>query len=163
MSMAAKFQASVLDRRTVVVAGARAAAALAMFGPARAVAAGGSTRSKEFQRAIRDIVGDGEPVPGTVDLKVPRRFDNGHAVPFSLVVDAPMTQQSHIERIDLLSTANPVARVATFYLSASLGVAEVSGRFRLAKSQDVFVLARRNDGALFVAQKHVKVTIGGCT
>ena len=119
--------------------------------------------SAQFIEAYRQSIGEAEPTSELIQLTIPAQFDNGHAVPFTISVDSPMNDTSYIAKIHILSTANPVAKVASFYLSPSNGAAIVSGRFRLAKPQDVYVLAERNDGALFVAKQFVKVTIGGCS
>ncbi len=65
--------------------------------------------------------------------------------------------------IHILSTANPVARIATFHLSPVNGVAKVQSRIRLAKTQDVIALAQLSNGALVMGTTTIKVTIGGCS
>ncbi|HEY8194887.1 MAG TPA: thiosulfate oxidation carrier protein SoxY, partial [Hyphomicrobium sp.] len=87
---------------------------------------------------------------------------NGNFVPITIVVESPMTDADHVKAIHLLSTANPVAHVATFRLSPINAVARVQSRMRLAKTQDVVTLAELSTGQMLIATTFVKVTIGGC-
>jgi sulfur-oxidizing protein SoxY len=52
--------------------------------------------------------------------------------------------------------------MATFHFTPLSGVAEANTRIRLATTQTITAVAKMNDGALFMATKQVKVTIGGC-
>ncbi|MES1179830.1 MAG: thiosulfate oxidation carrier protein SoxY, partial [Hyphomicrobium sp.] len=52
--------------------------------------------------------------------------------------------------------------VATFHLSPINAIARVQSRMRLAKTQDVVVLAELSSGAILASTTRVKVTIGGC-
>jgi len=52
--------------------------------------------------------------------------------------------------------------VATFHFSPLSGKATVASRMRLAKTQDVLVIAELGDGRFLMSKRNVKVTIGGC-
>ena len=73
-----------------------------------------------------------------------------------------MSPEDSIKTVHLLSTGNPQPLVAAFHFTALSGRAVVSGRMRLAHSQDVVALAERSDGKFLVAFRQVEVTIGGC-
>ena len=73
-----------------------------------------------------------------------------------------MTDDDYVKTIHILSTSNPVARVATFHLSPVNGAAKVQSRMRLAKTQDVIALATLSSGVMLISTALVKVTIGGC-
>jgi sulfur-oxidizing protein SoxY len=47
-------------------------------------------------------------------------------------------------------------------LTPQCGKAAVSGRMRLAKTQDVIVLAETSGGKLLMGKRNVKVIVGGC-
>ncbi len=79
-----------------------------------------------------------------------------------MTVDSPMTDADHVKAIHIVSTANPVALVATFHLSPVNAIARVQSRMRLAKTQDVIVLAELSNGRLLMSTTKVGVTIGGC-
>ncbi len=162
--MRQKFSALILNRRSFVVSSSKAALLLGFVNPTGGALAGEDAQeSSQFLKSYRELVGSLQPVRDLITLTLPDFFDNGHAVPFTISVDSPMTESSFISTIHMVSTANPVAKVASFYLTPACGEATISGRFRLAKSQDVYVLAERNDGSLYVASQFVQVAIGGCS
>lgn len=122
----------------------------------------GDERSRSFQVAYADIVGDRTPEPEGLVMDLPELAENGNMVLFELTFDSPMTAQDHIKAFHLLSTQNPQGHVATFRLFPLSGEARVSGRMRLAKTQEVVGLAELSDGRIFSATHAVQVTIGGC-
>lgn len=123
----------------------------------------GLTHSPQFQQALQDILVDAEPVVGEpMTLELPELAENGNVVPYSLAVESPMTDTDYVRTLYLLSTANPQALVAKFHLVPATGKATVSGRMRLAKTQDVVGIAEVSTGQMVVAVRKVEVTIGGC-
>ena len=153
---------AILSRRAFLVAGA-AAAALAAALPALAGAVGSTLeQTEQFKDAFAKIVGQATPVEGKITVDLPETAENGNFVPVSILVDSPMTDADHVKAIHLLSTGNPFAHVATFRLTPLNGLAKVQTRMRLARTQDVVVLAEMSDGTLAIATTLVKVTIGGC-
>ncbi len=122
----------------------------------------GEERTRSFQLAYAKIVGDRTPEPEGLTMDLPELAENGNMVLFELSVDSPMTSQDHVKAFHLLSTQNPQGHVATFRLFPLTGEARVSGRMRLAKTQEVVGLAELSDGRIFSATHSVQVTIGGC-
>jgi sulfur-oxidizing protein SoxY len=115
-----------------------------------------------FEQALDAILGDAKPTPGKITLEIPEIAENGNTVPYAIAIDSPMTPADHIKAIHVLSTANPLPNVASFGLTPLSGRAVVSSRMRLAKTQDVVVLAELSTRRFIVARRTVKVTIGGC-
>ncbi len=107
-------------------------------------------------------MGSVEPIEGKITVELPEIAENGNFVPLTITVDSPMTADDYVRKIHLLSTNNPVARVATFHLSPINAVARVQSRMRLSKTQDVVVVAEMSNGDMAIATSLVKVTIGGC-
>ncbi len=123
----------------------------------------GLTHSAQFQQALEGILVDAEPVVGEpMALELPELAENGNVVPYSLAVESPMTDTDYVRTLYLLSTSNPQALVAKFHLIPATGKATVSGRMRLAKTQDVVGIAEISTGQIVVAVRKVEVTIGGC-
>jgi sulfur-oxidizing protein SoxY len=79
----------------------------------------------------------------------------------SILVDGPMTADSHVQEIIVLAPNNPNALVVRFRFSA-MSVPEAATRIRLAESQNVITVAKMSDGSFFSAAREIKVTIGGC-
>lgn len=146
--------------RRAILAGSVAAVVTAAARPAVAELAG--ERSRSFQVAYGSLVGDRTPEAGAFTIDLPDLAENGNMVLFKLNADSPMTEAEHVKAMHLLSTQNPHGHVASFKLSLLSGRATVSGRMRLAKTQEVVALAELSDGRLLVASRTVQVTISGC-
>ena len=145
------------NRRQTLALGAGVAAA-AMFGAAPAPA----LAKNDADEAIKKFTGGKTPVQGKVKLDLPEIAVNGNTVPMTVIVESPMTAQSHVTDVMIVANENPRSGVVTFHFSPASGVAEANTRIRLAATQDVIAVAKMNDGSFFMASKQVKVTIGGC-
>lgn len=150
----------MLDRRDFVL-GAGASALLAGLLAAVPEAQAGE-RSAEFEAAIKALLGAATPKAGGIDMDLPDAVENGDYVPVALSVESPMTAESHVTAIHLLSTANPRAAVATFRFTLLSGRARVTSRMRLAKTQEVVAVAELSDGTFLMGTRSVDVKIGGC-
>jgi sulfur-oxidizing protein SoxY len=142
-------------RRQAIMVGAGAAGA-AVLGVSPAFA------KNDADEAIKTFTGGKTPVQGKVKLDLPEIAENGNTVPMTVVVESPMTEQSHVTDVLIVANENPRSGVATFHFSPASGVAEANTRIRLAATQDVIAVAKMNDGSFYMASKQVKVTIGGC-
>jgi sulfur-oxidizing protein SoxY len=154
-------------RQVLAAAGALTAGAAALVsgrGLSRAEedTATGLERSPQFDRALKSAIGNAVPEEAGVIVDLPEIAENGNIVPYKLEVESPMTEVDYVLRLHLLSTANPQAAVATFHFTPLSGKAAVTGRMRLAKTQDVVAVALTSTGRLLMGQRNVKVTIGGC-
>ena len=156
----------LFDRRSILVSAATAFCAtfpLPRFhsSPARA-AEGVAVPSAAYHAIFGKIAGSRVPEERAVTVELPEIAENGNIVPYKITVDHPMEDGNFVSSIHLLSTANPQPHVATFHLTLLSGKAAVAGRMRLAKTQDVVVLAELNDGRLLIGKRAIGVTIGGC-
>lgn len=149
-----------ISRRAVVAGGALIAAS-ALAGGARAEETP-PERSAQFQAALADISGGRDIPDGPVKLDVPEMAENGAMVPFTVSVPSPMTADDYVERISILSPANPQAVIASFLFTPESGRATVSGRLRLARTQTLVAVARLGNGTLIKGQARVDVGVGGC-
>ncbi|MBX3552764.1 MAG: thiosulfate oxidation carrier protein SoxY [Pseudolabrys sp.] len=111
---------------------------------------------------IEKFTGGKKPADGKIKLDLPEIAENGNTVPMTVSVDSPMTEQSYVQEVLVVTDENPRAGVATFHFTPQSGVAEANVRIRLAQTQNVIAIAKMNDGSLFTTSKQVKVTIGGC-
>ena len=64
--------------------------------------------------------------------------------------------------VHVFADGNPAPKVAKFMFTPSAGVCSATTRMRLAKTQNVYLLAEFSNGNYAMAQSTVKVTIGGC-
>ncbi len=154
-----------VGRRLVIAAGASSLCvgtfALRWIVPADA-ASSGADRTAHFEEALKALLAGRTSVEGGVTIELPEIAENGNFVPITIIVDSPMTANDYVKAVHLLSSGNPVAPVATFRFSPLNAKARVQSRMRLARTQDVVVVAEHSNGALHSATTFVKVTIGGC-
>ena len=111
---------------------------------------------------IKKFTGGKPAQDGRVKLDLPEIAENGNTVPMTVMVESPMTEQSHVTDVLIVADGNPRAGIATFHFSPASGIAEANTRIRLASTQNIIAVAKMNDGSFFTATKQVKVTIGGC-
>lgn len=121
-----------------------------------------SAYSAQFDEALKAILKSAQATEGTLSVELPELAENGNVVPYTIKAESPMTDTDYVRTLHLLSTANPQALVASFHLVPASGKAEVSGRMRLAKTQDVVALAELSNDTFQIATAKVEVTIGGC-
>ncbi|MGE0766066.1 MAG: thiosulfate oxidation carrier protein SoxY [Hyphomicrobiaceae bacterium] len=115
-----------------------------------------------YEQALDTILGHTKPQATKIAFEIPEIAENGNTVPYAITIDSPMTPADHVKTVHVLSTQNPLPHVASFALSPLSGRAYVSSRMRLAKTQDVVILAELSSGKFIIGQRTVKVTIGGC-
>jgi sulfur-oxidizing protein SoxY len=112
--------------------------------------------------ALAKFTGGKTVAKGKIAIELPEVADNGNTIPLSIAVESPMTAGDHVSEVLVLAEENPAPEVVKFGFTPLSGKAEVSTRIRLAKSQNVIVVARTNKGELFTSRRFVKVTVGGC-
>ena len=95
-------------------------------------------------------------------LDLPEIAENGNQVKVSFEMDSPMTESDHIKTVYILADGNPSPNVAKFSFTPEMGSCSATTRIRLAKTQNVYLLAENNSGQFLMTNAQVKVTIGGC-
>jgi len=152
-------EVEVVGRRTFLV-GAGASLAIAAFLADLPALAQEPVRS--IDEALKKVLGDATPAESGITLEIPEIAENGNTVPFTLSVDSPMTEASHVKTVHVFAAGNPQVGVASYSFTPASGKASVSSRMRLARTQDVVVVAALSDGKFLLGKRNVKVTIGGC-
>jgi sulfur-oxidizing protein SoxY len=145
------------DRRTVLALAGGGLALVAL----RPLAAREADRLT-YQEAFRAIAGTRAPSDGRVTLELPKIAETGNSVPLTVRVESAMTADDHVARIHVLSMGNPRPNVATFHLGPRAGLAQVSTRVKLSRTQQVVALAEMSDGSLWQDQASIVVTVGAC-
>ena len=147
-------------RRTLQALGCAVAALSAVTVPTAAAL-------PELPEGLRELVferlGTREFQEGRVDLALPDRADTGLSVPLTISVpDSPMSDADFVASLHVVTTGNPQPNVADYFFTPSSGLARVSQRMRLAKSQLVLGFAKMSDGSAWLSSKHVSVALGAC-
>jgi len=133
------------------------AAGVAAFAGVPAYADGSAVAAK-----IKGLTGGKSVGEGTIELDLPEIAENGNAVKVAFSIDSPMTADNYVKAVHVMADGNPTPDVASFNFTPAMGACSASTRMRLAKTQNIIVLAEMNDGSFKQAQATVKVTIGGC-
>jgi len=115
-----------------------------------------------WQQEVDKILKGAKPVPGKILLDIPEIAENGNTVPFTVSVENPMTEANYVQTLHVIAAGNPQPGIAIFRFTPDSGRAAVSSRMRLARTQDVIVIAALSSGSFVLAKRPVKVTIGGC-
>lgn len=115
-----------------------------------------------WQQEVDKILKGAKPVQGKIIVDIPEIAENGNTVPFSLSMESPMTEANHVRALHVIAAGNPQPGIAVFRFTPDSGKAAVSSRMRLARTQDVIVIADLGGGNFVMAKRNVKVTIGGC-
>ena len=155
--MSEKIHIKVVDRRSFVL-GASAAAAFAALVPLGSTPA----RAKAWEDMMKKAIGGATPVEGKVKVDLPEIAENGNTVPYKIHVDSPMSEKDHVKSLHVYATGNPGPQIIDAMFTPLSGRAYVKSRMRLAKTQDVVVVALMSDGKAYMGKTTVKVTIGGC-
>ena len=113
-------------------------------------------------KKILGLTGGKEVGTGLIELDLPEIAENGNAVKIAFSIDSPMTSKNYIKTVYIMADGNPSPEGASFNFSPRMGACSASTRMRLAKTQNIVVLAEANDGSFQHAQQKIKVTIGGC-
>ena len=97
-----------------------------------------------------------------INLELPLIAEDGGNVAMTVEVKSPMTPQSYVKAIYILSDRNPRPLNAKFNLTPGSGQAYVSTSLRLADTGDVRAVAELQDGALLMVKRSVRVVVAGC-
>jgi sulfur-oxidizing protein SoxY len=119
-------------------------------------------RKAAADEALRKVTGGAELRPGKVKLDIPPLIDNGNAVPLTVTVDSPMTENDYVKAIHVLTEKNPQPNVVSVHLGPRAGRASITTRVRLADTQTVTAIAQLSDGSLWVDRVPVVVTLSAC-
>jgi len=111
---------------------------------------------------IAEITGGGAIGNLDIYLDMPDIAENGNQVKVAFEIDSPMTEAEHVKTVYVLADGNPEPDVVQFNFTPAMGACSATTRMRLAKTQNVTVLAALSDGSFAKAETTVKVTIGGC-
>ena len=92
-AMTQRMEIEVLGRRTFLI-GAGASVALAAFLADLPALAQEPVRS--IDEALKKVLGDATASESGITLEIPEIAENGNTVPFTLSVESPMTDASHV-------------------------------------------------------------------
>lgn len=117
---------------------------------------------EKMEQAIEAFTGGAPMQEGGITLEIPLLVENGNAVPMTVTIDSPMTEDDYVPEIAVFNEANPWPEVATFHFTPWSGRAEAQTRIRLSDSQSIHAVARMHDGSFRHTATSVIVTAPAC-
>ncbi|MDA0654258.1 MAG: twin-arginine translocation signal domain-containing protein [Proteobacteria bacterium] len=117
---------------------------------------------KKLLPILQEDLGGTDLNAGRISLEMPFIAETGLSVPITFKIDSPMTDDDHVTRIMGFAPGNPEPILADYLLGPRAGLAEVSSRIRLARTQTVFAAARMSDGTRWGTSFDIEVTLGAC-
>ncbi len=150
-----------VDRRDWLIGAGAAAAIIALFS-GQALGQQDKPAPPPIDDAIAKILGGAKPTDSKLTLDVPEIAENGNTVPYTIVIENPMTERDYVKTLHVMGAGNPQPGIASYAFTPLSGKAAVSSRMRLAKTQDIVAIAELSDGKFLMAKRTIKVTIGGC-
>ncbi|MDR2240366.1 MAG: thiosulfate oxidation carrier protein SoxY [Zoogloeaceae bacterium] len=135
-----------------------AAVAAGLLKPSLALAADdrAAFEAKDIASALKGIGADSAAGNTAIVIKAPDIAENGAVVPVDVVSNIPNTIS-----LAVLVDKNPMPLSSAFDF-ANGAVPEMSLRLKMGQTSLVRAVAKTADGKYYVAEKEVKVTIGGC-
>jgi sulfur-oxidizing protein SoxY len=115
----------------------------------------GAFETKSFADALKALGAKAPTVSPGVVIQAPDVAENGAVVPVSVLSKLPNTQS-----IAYLIEKNPNTLAAIFEFPAGT-LPEINTRIKMAQNSAFMALVKA-DGKFYVAQKDIKVTVGGC-
>lgn len=143
------------SRREVATLGTSALVASAM--PAVAAVDPG-----DFKAVFAEVTRGQTPSVGRVKLTMPELAENGNSVSMLLEVASPMSAADHVKTISVLAEKNPTTLIFRVHLGPRSGRARVATNVRLADTQRVVAIAEMSDGAMWMGEARVLVTLAAC-
>jgi sulfur-oxidizing protein SoxY len=138
-------------------------AALAGIGLSLSLTIERAAGTPEMMRAaIRNVIGEASVHNGKVKLELPALVESGNAVPVTVAVDSPMTENDYVKAIHVFNERNPQPNVVGVRLGPRAGRASIATRIRLADSQTVTAIAELSDGSFWSDSVQVIVTLPAC-
>jgi sulfur-oxidizing protein SoxY len=111
---------------------------------------------------IKDVTGGAPLREGKVTLDIPPLVENGNAVPLTVKVDSPMTDDDHVKAIHVFNEKNPQPHVFDARLGPRNGRAVIGTRIKLGDSQKIVAIAETSKGEFWSASADVIVTLAAC-
>jgi sulfur-oxidizing protein SoxY len=138
------------------------ALSLAMLGRSNVVA---RADQSAVDQLIKQFARGRTPITARVKLDLPAANEDGRAVPVTVSIDIPATENTYVTDVLVVADGNTRPTIVSFQFSP-MSVAEASTRLRLRKPptgvQNVTAVARLNDGTCYAITKTVTVMNTGC-
>jgi predicted secreted protein len=93
-------------------------------------------------------------------IEIPPLADTGNSIPMSILIEPK--SQAKVQSFEIIAPENPNPMVMRITLPQSEKKFRMATRIRLALSQDVWVIAKLDDGTSIAESTHCVVTLNAC-
>ena len=118
-----------------------------------------STKTQNWEKQLKNIIGDKKPVEGRISIKVPETISHQNAIPVRISVSSPMTQYDYIEQIILIAKTNKNPLIGKFFLNPANGKAEISTFLKLPQSRQIIAIAKSNKNDIYIGRQSLNISI----
>jgi len=112
---------------------------------------------------LEEVLKGRRPQAGGLKLDIPTVAEDGSVVPTTLHFGELMQSTGHLQKVSLIVDNNPDPLILTIPTPSPHLGGSLFTRIRMRKSSRVALYAETKDGKLYVAEKNVQVTAGGCS
>ena len=151
-----------VDRRTFLRVLGGGTVLVSLLPVASAAAAGGVEVPETIRPLLAEAFGGWQLEPGRITLQLPIIAETGLSVPIGFAVESPMTEADHVQRITAFAPGNPEHVLADYQFGPRAGLAEISTRVRIARTQTILAAALMSDGSRWGTNFEMTVTRGAC-
>jgi len=151
-----------MNKRMQLISRRKSLSVLGAFGVAVVIPTISRANTENMSAIISKITMGKETPIADMYFELPEIAENGNQVKVSFEIDSPMTPDDYVKEAYILADGNPAPNVAKFMFTPYMGSCAATTRMRLAKTQNVYLLAGFSNGEYAMAEATVKVTIGGC-
>ena len=155
------FEEYGLSRRQVLALGGTPLLTTTIFGLTPFDVEASPRKTKE---RLAELTKGAKLQKGRITIDLPALTQDGKRTRIKISVDSPMTEDNYVKAMHILAERNTVPNVATYRFSPISGVAAITTRIRVAKSQTIIVAAEMSDGSVYFTKARCKVArgAGGC-
>ena len=93
-------------------------------------------------------------------IEIPPLADTGNSIPMNIQIEPK--SQAKLQSFEIIAPENPNPMVLRVTLPKSESKFRMATRIRLALSQDVWVIAKLDDGTSIAQSSHCVVTLNAC-
>jgi sulfur-oxidizing protein SoxY len=110
--------------------------------------------------ALQNDLGN-KVIENRIKIEAPHLAENGAVVPIKIIhIDVP--NEHYVSEIAFYSGNNTQCPIARYTLTPSMLSEGLGARVKLAKTTDIYAIAKLDDGRILTGERQVKVTVGGC-
>ncbi|SFB98533.1 sulfur-oxidizing protein SoxY [Marinospirillum celere] len=111
---------------------------------------------------VKKFLDGSQPATSGLKLDLPLVSEDGSSVALEVSFEGQLKSGDQLESIHVFSTGNPNPEIIEFHFMDPRVLPKVATRVRLNETQTVIAVAKSREGATWVTEREVRVTVSGC-